>query len=313
MKKIRNVLNLVVAMSMLCMLSVNVGAVSLEPISLTESFNEYDYIQVIQESSPQELNAMGLSVQEAEKVIENFENSLLERASLPDEELRAYGYDSNEIRLLNQYAAGQPLSHAELRALGSTCQGKITRHSCNTTTAEFSYTFTWDRCPIVMLNDSAAMRWIAYDDEGDEIGVSQTSYSMVVEYYYSPGSSGVSSSTLAHKSMGTNEPSLDFNTLNMQFPVYEAHAAGNGIVFDCYAKTGTVKVAVRVPNGNNQKIHHIFVGGLYGHTLVGVGSPSVSVGGDSISISFTGNTSIDAIASRKATIYYNSSTVEYWD
>lgn len=58
--------------------------------------------------------------------------------------------------------------------------------------------------------------------------------------------------------------------------------------------------------------NHIFVGGLYGHTLVGIGSPSVSVSAGSIGISFTGNTSTDPIASRKATIYRATTGVEYW-
>ena len=67
-----------------------------------------------------------------------------------------------------------------------------------------------------------------------------------------------------------------------------------------------------MPSGVSANIDCIFVAGLYGHTVVGIGAPSVSVSKGSFGISFTGNTSIDEIAGRKATIYRNSTSVEYW-
>lgn len=107
----------------------------------------------------------------------------MNRASLSDSELRAYGYNNSEISLFHALANGETLSSEELRALGSTCNGSITRHSCNTKTAEFSYTFTWNRCPLITLSDSAAMRWIAYSSDGGEIGVEQVSHSLTLEYH----------------------------------------------------------------------------------------------------------------------------------
>ncbi len=86
----------------------------------------------------------------------------------------------------------------------------------------------------------------------------------------------------------------------------------SAVILDCYARTGTIEVTINVPKGVNQNIHHIFVSGLYGHTLIGLGSPSVSVTPGSIGIGFTGNTSIDSIADRKATIRTDSTVVTYW-
>lgn len=275
------------------------------------STNEYDYIELLQTSTPQELEEIGISEQEAITIISSFEDALLERASLSDSELEAYGYDDSEIALFHALAAGETLSPAELRSLGSTCEGTITRHFLTLTSAKFSYTFTWDRSPYIMLSDSAAMRWIAYDSSDREIGVEQVSSSMLVEYhYYSPTSDG--SPAFSHHGYPSNQPNLDFNTLNMQFPVYQAEGSPSGIIFDTYAKTGTVTVTVEVPLGSTAELHHIFIGGLYGHTLVGIGSPSVSVSAGSIAISFTGNTSTDPIASRKATISRETTGVEYW-
>lgn len=280
-----------------------------------EPFNEYDYIERLQGSTLAELAEIGVSQQEAISIVAEFESALLNRASLSDSELQTFGYNDYEITLFRKLANGQKLSPAELRSLGATCNGSIERGDEFTAkTAEFSYTFTWERCPIITLWDSAAMRWVAYASDGDEIGVSRVSYSMDIEYHFTGGPSGNGGPAFAHRGTGTNEPNLDFNTLNMQFPVYQTHASPvNGIIFDCYARTGTVKVLVKVPDGVSQSIHHIHVAGLYGHTLIGIGSPSVSIGADSLGISFTGHTSTDPIAERKATIYRTSTDVEYWD
>ena len=311
MKQYR-ILSLLLVLSTLFTLPITASAVDNSSTIQLEPFNEYSYIQTLQSSSVEELESLGVSPQEAQKTISEYERSLFERAQLSDSELRAYGYDNAEIELFHAYADGQVLSYEQLYSLGSTCYADIVRESCSPTTATFSYVFTWNRCPIMTLSDSAAMRWIVYDENGEEIGVQQTSSSMIIEYHFKGNAASDGSDALAHLDFGTNEPNLDFNTLNMQFDVYQPHISENGSIFDCYAKRGTVKVSIKVPNGINQTIHHIFVGGLYGHTLIGIGSPAVSVTPDSIGISFTGNTSIDSIASRKATIYRTSAVVEYW-
>lgn len=309
----KKLISLFLSLSMLSALTLMASAVADIPSVQIESFNEYDYIEMLQESSPRELMELGLSDQEAAETIAAFESALFERALLPDAELRAYGYDDSEIALLRAYANGQVLSSEELQSLGSTCTGKLRRLSCSTTTASFSYTWTWDRCPIVTLSDSAALRWIAYDADGGEIGVEQSSSSMNVDYYYMDKTTSDSSTTVVFSFPGTNEPNLDFNTLNMQFPVYRTYtSSGTGIIFDCYAKSGTVQVKIKVPAGVNQTIHHIFVAGLYGHTLVGVGSPSVSVSKGSVNIGFTGNTSIDSIGFARGTISRTSTIIDEW-
>ena len=116
-----------------------------------DSFNEYDYIERIQESSPKELEEVGLSVQEAQVIISEFYNALSERAALSDDELHAYGYSDHQIDLLHSFAAGQTLSSSELRSLGATCNGEIVRTYCIGKSARFSYTFTWQSCPIMTL------------------------------------------------------------------------------------------------------------------------------------------------------------------
>lgn len=274
------------------------------------SFNEYDYIQTIRQSNSQELEALGLNTQKAEEIVCEFEEALAVRASLSDEQLTAYGYDDFEIELFHKYVNGEELSSNELKALSSTCTGDITCQWITPRAAQFTYTWTWNRCPIVTLSDCSALRWIAYNDESIEIGVEQTSSSMNIQYYTTGNAAG--DGAFAYTQNGSNEPNLDFNTLNMQFLEFGSMVAPSGMIFDCYAKIGKVSVAIKIPTGVDQTIDHIFVAGLYGHTLIGVGSPSVSVSPGSCAISFSANTSVDAIAPCRGTITQGSTTIKYW-
>ena len=313
MKK-KNLLSLLFVFALLFSLSMPASAIDSNNVIQLDPVNEYDYIDMLQNSSPQELEEIGLSEFEAMEIVSNFENALLNRASLSDSTLAAYGYNDSEIALFHRLAAGESLSSVEPQSLGSTCTGSITRHSCYLKSAEFSYTFTWNRCPIATNSDAAALRWIAYDSSDSEIGVSQKSSSLTVEYHFTGNAGSDGSPAFAHYGTPTYEAQSDFNTINMQFPVAQTHlVSGTGMILDCYAKTGTVRVSVKVPNGVTGNIHHIFVGGLYGHSVLGVVSPSISVSKGSIGISFTGGVTVDHIADRKATIYYSSETVEYWN
>lgn len=257
----------------------------------TAVFNEYEYIEQLEESTDEELGDLGITTKEAESIVSEFRYALLERASLSDMELKSYGYSDTEIELLHDYASGQELSAAELRAVSSTCTGEIKRYSVTTKAAKFGYKWTWDRCPVITLSDASAMRWIAYDSKGSDIGVQQTSYSMKIDYYYKGNAAGEGGKMFAMN--GDSEPNLDFNTLNMQFPVGLSHSSPSGIIFDCYAKTGEVTVSIKVPEKSQQSISYIFVAGLYGHTLVGIGSPCVSYSSGGIGIGFTGLTTTD--------------------
>lgn len=308
---------LIMSLTMTILLSVSAFAAEPSTIQSSDqmtSFNEYDYIDTLQSCSTKELAELGMTKQEVSKIVSSFKNSLLERSTLSDSELKAYGYNNAEISLFHDLANGNELSDAELRSLGATCTGKLIKSYCAPDSAKFGYKFTWNRCPNICLSDSAAIRWAVYDNAGAPIGVEIASYDMVIEYHFKGNAASDGSPALAHYGSGKNQPNLDFDALNMQFPVYETHVSeGTGIIFDCYAKTGTVTVTIKVPTANKaQRINHIFVGGLYGHTLIGIGSPSITAGKGSIGIGFTGNTSINSIASCKGTIAYRVPGIEYW-
>ena len=305
--KFKHLFSLIMVFSTLTFFTCTASATSL-PISQAVSFNEYDYIEFLQESSPQDLQDAGLSVQEADVIISVFDAAVLDRAMLPEDELRAMGYDEYEISLFHSYANGESLSSAELRSLSGVCTGSFIRSSVGTKTATFSYVWSWDHKPFVTLYDCAAFQWIAYDKDGGTIGTQIDSSSGTVDYYFD-----YSSSPIAYTQNATKQPGLNFNTLNYQFGVIGIYQYPNGNTQEVYAKSGKITVTISVPDDTNQDIHHVFLSGIYGHTLVGIGSPSVSIGPDGFSISFTGNTSVDSIGERKATIYRSSSSIEYWN
>ncbi len=274
------------------------------------TFYEYDYIDMLNQSTPQELEELGYTEEEVDEITQTYERDIAEKATMSDDELLAYGYTDEEIALLRAFASGAELSVEEMRNLGSTCTGSLSCQWITDHAAQFTYSWTWNRCPSIRLTDSSALRWIAYNADGTEIGVEQTSSSMLIDYYVKGTAAG--DGCYVYSSLGTNEPNIDFNTINMQFPAWGAYTGTSGIMEDCYAKIGKVSVSIKVPTGVSQNIDHIFVAGLYGHTLLGVGAPSVSVSSGSCAISFTANLDIDAIASSRGTITQGSTNIKYW-
>lgn len=303
----KKVISLVLVLLMLLALSVPVYATKIETaqaISVSHyQYSEYDYYAMLKQGSIEKLNTLGITKQEAASFVSEFENALASRASLSNLELQNLGYAEDEIELLHAYANGASLSDAELQGIAGVCTGTITNYGCDGDSASFQYSWEWDHAPFITLNDSAAMRWLAYDAYGHEINVIKTTQYTKVKYY--------SGTVFHHYGWRTEEePNLDFNTINLQFPVIETVYTTNALSFDTYAKIGQIAVVVEVDSSVNNAISYVLVAGLYGHTTVGIGSPSVSVGyPPSIAISFTGNTSIDTIAGRQAQLPHGTNVI----
>lgn len=279
-------------------------------------FNEYDYILTLQQSTPGELEEMGLTEVEANEIVANFENELAKRAALPDEVLVGYGYEKNEIDALHAYNSNviskssnilendktvmQAFPIEMMRAITGTCTGKITASYCSTKKVVFKYSWSWDHAPVMQLKDSAAVRWLAYDSKGHEIDVTKTSDSRTINYYWN-GSKRFEKS-------GKKEADLEFNSINIRFKMSETFQSGTTMTESAYAKSGNINISVAVEEGVNNSIKYIKVAGLYGHTTLGANFPSISLSPvGSISIGFSGNTSITSIASAKVKISKGSS------
>lgn len=265
--------------------------------------NEYDYISMLKQSTTEELDEIGITREEADNIISEFNAALSKRATLSDTQLITYGYTTEEIDILRAYAKGTRVSDNSIRAITGTCTGNIKLTNCGTKYATFAYTWSWDHCPIMTLSDSAAMRWLAYDKKGYNFSVIRTNLTTTIDYY--------NGSTKQFTRSGKEEAGLELNTVNLQFDVTKSYQSSTTLTEEAYAKYGTVKVSVQVDNSVNNNINYIMVAGLYGHTTIGGAFPSVSLSPTgSVSISFSGNLSIDKIGAKKAKIG-TGSTITY--
>ena len=288
-------------LSLVTLFAFSVSAHASEPMSTRhefQPFNEYDRLVSLQKSSPEELKEMGLTAQDVNTLTAQFETALAKRAALPDSDLEALGYTEKEIPLLHAYANGEKLSDAALRTVTGTCTGHITRYSFSSTPSysTFSYGWEWDHCPLITLSDAAAMKWFAYDSQGYEIDITKTFLQTEVNYY--------NDSQLYYTRSGTQQPNVAFNEVNLQFPMIEKYVGDDDELHDAYAKDGEITVTVQVDSSVSNNVNYIKVAGLYGHTRVGIGSPTLSVGAtlDNLSFSASPQLTIDSTGAAKAQI-----------
>lgn len=301
-------LSIILSLTIIFTLAVPALAADNTNTQITYS-NEYDYIVMLQNSTPEELAELGMTQADVTATVDAFYKALAERATLPDETLIGYGYTPSEIEILRSY---NPLSRttattnskttADLRAVTGTLTGKIKLNNCGTKYATFRYEWSWDHSPIMTLRDSAAMRWLAYDSNGYEFDLIKTSETVNIDYYWN--------TTYKFSRTGSQEPNLEFNSINVQFEEAELFQSSTGMTEQAYAKNGTIKVSLKVDDNVDNKINYIKVAALYGHTTIGPNFPSISLSpAGSISISFSGNVSIDKIGGHKVKIGTDS-TIE---
>ena len=277
------------------MLSLNASASEPQMIKDQEAYivNEFDYIQTLTQLSDTELEELALEPAEVQVIVGEFYVALDERSEMTNTQLASMGYTPEEIELLQKYAAGEELSVSEYRAIAGTCTGDIIKGTTGTKMFTFSYIWEWDHQPLIYLTDSAAMAWQAIDPQGYAVDAPMKSYTSVINYC-----SGTA--VLATKT-GEREANLDFNGINISFPVTQFMIYG-GMEVTTYAKSGRIEVSISLAAGIDNTISYIKVAGLYAHTTVGVGAPSMGLSSGGIDISFSGNIGIDKIAGKKKQI-----------
>ena len=263
--------------------------------------NEYDYIQMLQNCTQEELAEFGFSQVDVDEIVAAFFSAITERAVLSDDALYDLGYGKEEIDTLRAYSKGARVSNAEIRGLAAVLTARIRVNYCGTKSATFRYEWCWDHAPFMALQDSAAMRWIAFDSRGHELDVTKTVEEVKINYYLGTECKA----TLR----GMQEPDLDFNSINVQFDENILCGGPNGPT-TAYGRDGSIRITVEVEDSVKNNINYIKVAALYGHTLIGANAPSISLSPTgSISISFSGNVSIDKIGGHKVKIGVGS-TIE---
>lgn len=261
--------------------------------------NEYDYIAALQKATKEDLAVMGLSRTEADMVIADFEMALQERASLSEETLYGLGYTQDEIDALYACKARSIMSVEAMRAISGTCTGNITASYATAKEVTFKYDWAWDHAPIMKFKDSVAVRWLAYDAKGYEMDVTRTGEKCSINYFWN--------GQVQFTRSGTQEPNLDFNSINVQFDELEQFQSPATVTREAYAGNGYVRITVKVESGVNNNISYLKAAALYGHSTFNVHAPSISLSpAGSISINFSGGQSTDSIAGAKVKITKSS-------
>ena len=306
---LRKMLSIILAMAMALSLTAPAMASPLEAENagrLDYVVNEYEYIKMLKTATTKKLQAIGYTKEEANQEVQAFEKAFDARAHLSDAELEGLGYNAEAIEIMHKYAAGNALTEAEyLAATAELKTGRIALGNCGTRAAKFYYEWEWTQCPLITLKDAVAVRWTAYDSDGKDFDVLVTTTPQgTVDYY-----NGTKAYYTGQKV--TLEESLDFNSVNAQFPMIKTYTTPTGVNVQTYAKKGKIIINVKVDQTVNTNINYILAAALYGHTTVGVGAPSISASPapPSISISFSGNTQISKLGGYKAQIR-NGSIIE---
>ena len=138
-----------------------------------------------------------------------------------------------------------------------------------------------------------AVRWCTFNENGGYIDTDLTYYSAMVVYALGD--------KLDHYYWPEAESSLEFNAISYKFPV-----GGTSHSDSTWAKMGEITIELTKDPSINANMHYVKIAGLYGHSVLNVGSPALSItsGGD-IGICFTGGTRIDNIAGAKKKIFCN--------
>lgn len=254
------------------------------PVSAEFSFNEYERIETLQSMSDNDLKELDITEADVDTMSEAFYEALMDRAMLSYEELKRMGYSDDSISILRRFAAGEELSPEELQAVSATCRGNIYCVGITKRGAYFYYEWRWDNAPIVKATDAAVVAWRAFGTDGEELKVSVTNTGNEIFYLVD--------NELVYIGNGDEIDTANFYAYAIKFPVTK----NNG-----YAKEGRLFVEVEANDEISRDISYIKVSGLYGHTYVGLSTPSITVS-DSLDITISGAVLTDKIADYKVKI-----------
>ncbi|BCJ92518.1 hypothetical protein acsn021_00870 [Anaerocolumna cellulosilytica] len=265
--------------------------------ALTETVvtNEVDYIRNLMSYSQDELIKYGFTVDEANEIINyNYNEKLIEFVENNKGNLDIMGYSPSEVNRLESYDGTEDaLEYIETYALGATLTVEWAPWLINTTNQfRILYTTTWSAQPIFNYSDIIAIGFVGYNSSSIPIGMKyDETPSCNVQTYRS-------SVYLGTKSYSPD--TVSNNSVSFKFPMSMVNAEYSKIT------SGSVRVST-VSNSSN--LYRMSISFGYGHTVIGIGSPSVdiSVTGINVSIAFSYTTETTY---RKLRVYtYNGTLV----
>lgn len=243
---------------------------------------EIDYLkqlQALQAYSKEELVEAGYTEKDAEEIIDyDFNEELLKFTQKPVDEFKAMGYTNSQIKKFREYDGTiDAIEYLEINALSSatlTVSWLPLAALCNRNQFRIIYNTEWNTSPMITAKDMIAIAWVAADSFSNVKAMKYDEAPTLTVKYYDGWNNLVYSPTLSANSL--NHTSLaDFDiAMSMQ------QALG-------WAKftAGSIKVSTQSNSNNIETIAFVL---CYGHTVITLGSPSLSIdisGQGSLSIS----------------------------
>lgn len=281
-------------------------AANAQEISSPETFtlNELEFYRTTQETPEATLAAQGYTSEAINNLKStSYEDLVYTRAQLPAETLYRMGYSAKEVAILKNYKGEYIEKGSEIYGLAGTLTAEIGCTSASANTYEVTYYWSWDHSPFVKAVDAIGIRWVAIGLDGLSVDTSAFSSEAIITYSYFPGDS-IDITYVPSDSNFASE--TDFNALTCTFSM--THGASSD---PYYALSGSLRTTIQKDSMVARDIYYLKICGVYGHSIINIGSPSVSFtpGDTSIGISFTGGLSIDNIGIKKYRIYTDRSKV----
>ena len=269
-------------------------------LDIVNTQSEFETILELRKKTDEELVEIGLSAKEINEIKSDFlENELLRRATLTQEELKAYGYTDEQIRLLKTYDGEEITSGSQYMALSATCSGNFTSGNCSNKKIRLRYNWEWSSVPVIKMKDKVFVRWQAVKSGGVVVDATVTYAKATVKYYsITTGAYASSKDTTVNGSGGTT---VDYRTFNIDMVIDDNYY---------WAKKGTAYITLNSEDaGYNFK--YVDVGGSYGHKTVtctiGISFPASTYSW----VKFTPKLTVSQVTDNDGRIYPSGTVYNY--
>ena len=240
----------------------------------TEETTEYE--MVLQKSREYKMRRSNVSGSEDPLV--EYKRAFDERVKLPEQTLREYGFDEEQVQLMKRYANGElTFEQVALRASAS-CSTTLSSTLHTSSKYIIKYSFNWSAIPTGLGQDGFGVGAYGIDSSSVAFDTSISSTNASINYCYHNGQ--------LYKTEGAKKTS-DTNYMYATFESYKQNDVGSDWV---WAKSGTMTMTIvpTVPGGKT--FAAVRARGQYGHTSKSASklsvSLSVSPSSGKISISF---------------------------
>lgn len=231
----------------------------------------------------QELLDAGLTkIQLEELRAFSMEDALLERAQLPTDTLRAYGYTDEQIVLLKEYDGSPLTANSAVLAATSDCVGTYDIGNYSTSSIGLTYTWTWSIVPLVKMEDTVVVAWEGVR-KPDNLYFDLTPSTNIMYLHFYNMTTGARASSQDSFVQGLHVSTQNYTSFRFDMTKNDNYY---------WAKEGVVYLTL-YPDSSTSPINYIDLGAGYGHqTLVGSYTFSVS---PSLEVSFSSELPIEVV------------------